>query len=574
MASLIKKIIRGHPYYYARVCKRVDGKPKIVSQTYLGRADKILEKFRAGPVPAQPQEAVVREFGASTALLALARRLRLVEHIDRHVPKRGSGPSVGHYLLAAALNRCLAPGSKASLARWFDSTALARLLPLRSHQLTSQRFWDHMHRIPVVAIPAIERDIVAAMTREFGLDLRQVLFDATNFFTYIDTFNDHSELAQRGHSKEGRRSLRIIGVALLVTTDFRLPLLHRTYPGNRPDAPLFQSLADDLARRCREIAAGAETLTLVFDKGNNSRENLNWVERSPFHFIGSLVPTQHPDLLAVTVDEMRSLETDGLAGVHAYRTTYEVFGVERTVLVIWNRALFDAQCRTLLREIEKRRQHLRALQQRLRRWRDGKIRGGRKPGVAATRKTVDGWLRARHMRDLFKVKVREEDGLPRVNYRFQRRAWEQLQQTLLGKTLLFTDQADWSDAELVQGYRAQHHVESAFRQLKDSDCIAIRPQYHWTDQKIAVHVFCCVLALMLCGLLQRELSRHGVKDSIPALLDALRGIREVDVLYPAREEGGEPELRTTLSQMTAQQRRMYEILGLENHTLQPLTRSR
>ena len=574
MASLIKKIIRGHPYYYARVCKRVDGKPKIVSQTYLGRADKILEKLRAGPVPAQPQEAIVREFGASTALLTLARRLQLVEHIDRHVPKRGSGPSVGHYLLAAVLNRCLAPGSKASLARWFDSTALARLLPLRSHQLTSQRFWDHMHRIPVAALPAIERDIVTAMTREFGLDLRQVLFDATNFFTYIDTFNDHSELAQRGHSKEGRRSLRIIGVALLVTTDFRLPLLHRTYPGNRPDAPLFQSLADDLARRCREISAGAETLTLVFDKGNNSRENLEWVERSPFHFIGSLVPTQHPDLLAVAADEMHSLEADGLAGVRAYRTDYEVFGVERTVLVIWNRALFDAQCRTLLRETEKRRQHLRALQQRLRRWRDGKIRGGRKPGVATTRKKVDGWLRARHMRDLFDVKVREEDGLPRVNYRFQRRAWEQLQQTLLGKTLLFTDQADWSDAELVRGYRAQHHVESAFRQLKDSDCIAIRPQYHWTDQKIAVHVFCCVLALMLCSLLQRELSRHGVKDSIPALLDALRGIREVDVLYPAREEGGEPELRTTLSQMTAEQRRLYEILGLDSHTLQPLTRPR
>ena len=179
------------------------------------------------------------------------------------------------------------------------------------------------------------------------------------------------------------------------------------------------------------------------------------------------------------------------------------------------------------------------------------------------------------MRDLFEVQVREEEeGLPRVNYRFQRRAWEHLQRTLLGKTLLFTDQADWSDAELVRGYRAQHQVESAFRQLKDSDCIAIRPQYHWTDQKIAVHVFCCVLALMLCGLLQRELSRHGVSGSIPALLDALAGIREVDVLYPAREEGGEPELRTTLSQMTAEQRRMYEILGLDSHTIQPLTRPR
>ncbi len=570
MASLVKKIIRGRPYYYARVCKRVDGKPKIVSQTYLGRADKIIEKLRAAPAPAQPLEAVVREFGASAALLTLARRLQLVEHIDRHLPKRGSGPSVGTYLLAAVLNRCLAPGSKASLARWFDSTALRRLLPLRSNQLTSQRFWDHMHRVPVPALPAIERDIVAAMTREFRLDLGQVLFDATNFFTYINSFNQRSQLAQRGHSKEGRRSLRIIGVALLVTADFRLPLLHRTYPGNRPDAPTFQSLAADLARRYREIAAGTETVTLVFDKGNNSRPNLDWVERSPFHFIGSLVPTQHPHLLAVPADQMRSLEADGLAGVRSYRTESKVFGVQRTVLVTWNQALFDAQCRTLLREIAKRRQHLRALQWQLRRWREGKIRGGRKPSLAGTRKKVDGWLRARHMRDLFAVQVREVDGLPKVNYRFQRRAWEQLQRTLLGKTLLFTDQAGWSDAELVRGYRAQHHVESAFRQLKDSNCIAIRPQYHWTDQKIAVHVFCCVLALMLCGLLQRELSRHGVQDSIPALLDALSGIREVDVLYPAREEGGEPELRTTLSQMTDEQRTMYEVLGLEKHAIRPL----
>ena len=79
----------------------------------------------------------MREFGASAALLSLARRLQLVEHIDRHLPKRGSGPSVGTYLLAAVLNRCLAPGSKASLARWFDSTVLTRLLPLRSRQLTS-----------------------------------------------------------------------------------------------------------------------------------------------------------------------------------------------------------------------------------------------------------------------------------------------------------------------------------------------------------------------------------------------------------------------------------------------------
>ena len=90
-----------------------------------------------------------------------------------------------------------------------------------------------------------------------------MLFDATNFFTYIGSFNERSELAQRGHSKEGRKSLRIVSVALLVTADSRVPLLHR------PDPPMFQSVAADLAQRCRDVAAGTQRVTLVFDKGHN-----------------------------------------------------------------------------------------------------------------------------------------------------------------------------------------------------------------------------------------------------------------------------------------------------------------
>ncbi len=561
MASLVKKIIRGHPYYYLRVCERVDGKPKIVSQTYLGRADSILQRLQAAPVP-QPLHARVREFGASAALLALARRLGLPEIIDRYAPKRGSAPSVGSCLLAAILNRCLAPCSKAALANWYRSTALPRLLPLPASQLSSQRFWEHLQRIPADSIPLIERDFVARLTREFDVDLGQVLFDATNFFTYIDSFNTRSSLAQRGHSKEGRKSLRIVGLALLVSADGRLPLLHRTYPGNRPDAPTFSSLAEELARRCRELTDAAQQLTLVFDKGNNSQDNLELVAQGPFHFIGSLVPTQHPDLLAVPAERLVPLAHEGLPGVRAWRTRKTVFGVERTVLVTFNQALFDAQKQTLEREIGQRREHFRDLQGRLRRWRTGTLKGGRKPTLAGTRKRIDRWLAARHMRDLFAVTLAQRDGLPELRYRFRQSAWQQLQRELLGKTLLFTDNDDWSDAELVRGYRAQHHVESAFRQLKDTDCIAIRPQYHWTDHSIRVHVLCCVLALTLCCLLQRELARLGVDASIPTLLRDLAGICEVDVVYAAAKTGAEPVVQTTLTEMSAAQESLYGLLQL------------
>src|SRR4051794_21320985 len=103
MASLLKKTIRGKTYYYARECRRVDGKPTIVWQKYLGRADDITAALTHPPAPATttPEKAVVTEFGAVVALYDLAQRLRLVELIDRHVPARRGphGSSVGNYLL-------------------------------------------------------------------------------------------------------------------------------------------------------------------------------------------------------------------------------------------------------------------------------------------------------------------------------------------------------------------------------------------------------------------------------------------------------------------------------------------
>src|SRR3954468_25024290 len=291
MASITKKTIRGKVYYYARECRRVAGKPKIVWQKYLGKAEDIVAALTQGSTAAMPQAALLTEFGAVAALFDLARRLRLVEHIDRHVPKRRgpAAPSVGSYLLVAALNRIVEPRSKAQIAAWFDRTVLRRLLDFRPEQLTSQRFWDQMDRVSAEAIVAIERDLTSHLVREFALDVRSVLFDATNFFTFIDTFNERCTLAQRGHSKEGRAALRIVGLALLVSADFHIPLCHHSYPGNQTDSPTFASLTDELIKRHELLSASVQDITLIFDKGNNSKANIQSVDKSPYHFIGSLV---------------------------------------------------------------------------------------------------------------------------------------------------------------------------------------------------------------------------------------------------------------------------------------------
>jgi len=567
MPSLVKKIIRGNVYYYARECKRVNGTPKIVWQKYLGRAEDIIASLtQPSAFPkAKPREALITELGASAALYDVARRLRVVEFIDRHVAKRGDGPSVGTYLLVAAINRCLAPCSKVKIGDWFEQTVLRRLLPIHSRQLTSQRFWDNMDLLPPKAIAAIERDLTAHLVQEFALDVRQVLFDATNFFTFIDTFNDRCPIAQRGKSKEGRASLRIVGLALLVTADFHVPLCHQTYPGNQPDSKTFASLTAELVARHQLISQHVERVTLIFDKGNNSQENLRAMADSPYHFIGSLVPTQYPDLLKIPASRFHGLAAEGLVGVTAYRTTQTVFGAARTVLVTYNEALFVAQARTLLREIDKRHKRLRELQVQLRRHQSGKVRGGKAPTLASTTKKVQQFLAARHMKELFHVDIGQLKNVPVLRYRFRQRAWRQLQKTLLGKTILFTDNDDWTDAEIVRGYRSQHHVETAFRTMKDPHHVSLRPQRHWTDQKIQVHVFYCVLALMLCSLLRRELHQKGIDQSIPTLLANLTQIREVGVVYPAQGKQLTPTLHMTLSHLSEGQRALYDALDLQRY---------
>ncbi|MFQ5506988.1 MAG: transposase, partial [Planctomycetota bacterium] len=230
MASLTPKRIHGRTYWYLRETAWVNGRSKVVRTVYLGSAEQIAASLGKGTTALQLiPGAPIFEFGAVAAVYDLARRLKVVEIIDRHVRKRGRGPSVGTLLVLAAINRAVAPTSKARVATWYERTSLPRWMKLKAGQLTSQRFWDNMDRVPEEALVAIERELAAKVVKKYELGLRCLFYDATNFFTFIDTFNSRSTLAQRGKSKEGRSSLRILGLALLVTGDFEVPLFHYLY---------------------------------------------------------------------------------------------------------------------------------------------------------------------------------------------------------------------------------------------------------------------------------------------------------------------------------------------------------
>jgi len=564
MASIIKKKIKNQIYYYLVESKRINGKPRYTNQIYLGKAEDLADKLKNIDELQKPQRTMTFSFGAETALLQLADRLDLVETINRHVKKRSQGISIGEYMLLAVLNRAVAPTSKNKMADWYNGTVLKRLFRFKNDQLTSQRFWDNMNLLQKEHIESIEAELIARMVKEFDVDLECLLYDATNFFTYIDT-NNQCSLPQRGHCKSKRNDLRIVNLALMVSRDSHIPLFHETYSGNIPDAREFGSVITKLINRMESIRDSSEKVTLVFDKGNNSIQNQKKITDSVFRVVGSLAPIQHSDLLQVAKSEYVPLNETDYPGVSVYRTTKKIFEQERTVLAVYNEKLFLGQVQGLHKTINKCISGLKELKTKLDNRATGLVKGGIKPTIRSIQKRVDEIISPRHMKELFEVNVFEEDKIIHMSFDFNQAAFKHLQEFLLGKTLLYTDNHEWTNEAIVTAYRGQSKIEDAFKQMKNPHFLSWSPQYHWTDQKIMVHTFYCVLALMLCSLLRREFYHHGIDLSIPCMLEKLSGIQEVLTVYGQSRKGKKQREYLTITEMDEVQQKMFDILNLQKY---------
>jgi len=564
MASLQRRMVHGRAYYYLVESRRVNGRPRPVVLAYLGSANRLLQRLQESP--AKALRARLRQLGGVAALYDLAQQLQLLELIDQHVPKRKQGPSVGQYMLLAAINRCLAPTSKLRMPAWVVSTPLPRWWHCSPRQFSAQRFWDNMELLTEEKIEAISNALSRRVIDTFHVDLSSLVFDCTNFDTFLDTENP-SQLAQRGHAKSKRADLRIVGLALLVSVDFHVPLLWKVYPGNQHDSQTFSQVLKELTARFQVFARECDSITLINDKGNNSTDNQEDLDHTNYHFVGSLVPTHYPDLLAIPLRKFRRLQGARLESTRAYRLRRKVWGEERTLVVTFSLELQRKQRRGIEQHLAKRRRRLAELHRKLRRSQKPGAKGKGYTRESLTKK-VQQICSGQYMSQLLKVSIRQKGQRLVLTYRTDAAALARIHEQKLGKRILFTDHEDWTNDQIVLAYRAQSHVEDAFRAMKDPYFLGWEPMYHWTDSKIRVHAFYCVLALTLASLLQRQAAHKGISLSVRAMFQALNGIQEVINVYPATGKAssrGRPYLETTLTEMDATQQALYQMFHLDSY---------
>jgi transposase len=550
MASLTTKVINGHRYLYLRETARVGGRSKVVKTIYLGKPEDLARRLREGA--GEPRAVEVRGFGAVAAALRVARELGVAAAIDAALPRSSRSPSTGELIELAAINRAVAPRSKRQLADWFRRSALVRLTPKPARSLSSQRFWDAMDRLDERAIAAAEEEIVRRAIERFELALEPLVYDTTNFATFVDSANERNTLARRGHAKGGRGDLRLIGLALCVAVDGGVPLAHQAYEGNRNDASEFADALRLISERLEALGLRGSGLTLVFDKGNNSARNQALADELGLAVVGSLRPRDHPELLAVARARFRPLEAS--AGTSAYRTSKELYGRERTIVVSHSERFERKQARGFAQTLQQARAQLHELK--------GIVeRGHHRMDERSCRERIDEILRRRWLREVVAVDLDLE--ARRLSFRTDQRALAAVRAREWGKRILFTDHHEWSEQEIVRAYRSQAQAEGSFRQMKDSDFASFSPAFHWTDQKLRVHAFYCTLALTLVQLIERELRRAGIQLGPKLALRALSEIHETTLLYPpAGGKQGRPRARTRLAEMDDTQRELFDALGL------------
>jgi len=540
MAHFHVKKKKGRPYLYVREMARVGGKPKVVSQIYIGSPEKVAALAKGGDLGEARLK--VEEFGALFLADLMDKDIDLAGIVDEVIPEgeRETGPSVGEYFLYCVLNRMVEARSKRSLPQWYGRTAIQQIRPVEIGELTSQRYWEKWERAGEDDLEKISRLFFKRVWEATSPSPDCLLFDTTNYYTYMASAT-LSELARRGRNKEGKHHLRQVGLGLLMSRGEKLPIYYRVYPGNLHDSRLFAQVMDEMFGVVCGLVGTKRRLTVVIDKGMNSEGNYAIIdEHKQIHFVTTYSTYFAQELASVPSDRFSPIDTEKnsrLSGegreeerILAYRTKGTWWGAERAVVVTFNPATARKQNYTLDSKLAEVRSELLSMRAKVGEgaphWRDGE-------------KVKERYLRMTERlhisSDLYQLGFKQTKGGLCMEFRKNSYA-EKRKRALFGKNIIITDNTDWTTAEIVEASLSRWRVEEGFRKSKDDDLVGAQPFRHFTDSKIRCHLFCCVAAMTYLRRLELRLAEAGVKRTAEDVMEDMRHLHSVLLLSEGKRK--------------------------------------
>jgi transposase len=453
--------------------------------------------------------------------------------LDKYLPsQKRDGLKVSETIILASIYRALISKSKRSFSSWSKETTLPEIANFSPNKLTSQHFWDQMDTVTDSMIEGIEKDLTVALINKYNITLDTLFYDTTNFFTFIDTANERSSLTKRGHNKQKRNDLRQFSLALLVEREFFIPLSSKVYQGNINDSFLFKEYLPEILNKFKEINLELKDLTIVFDKGNNSKDAFSKIDSGKIHYVASISPFPHKDLIEAPLSSYSKVTVNGKE-ILSLRTVKEIWGKKRTVILYKSEKLFIGQLRGLEKYIKTALNDLENLKEELKN-ENFTEKEWKKKKDKIKEKIVNilkgEWSRKK--KELIKFNLRRsKDGFVSLSYNINDSYYKFLLNNYFGKRILITDQKGWKTEEIIAAYWGQSKIEEVFKHLKNPYHNSAKPTFHWTDSKIKVHTFTCLIGLLLVQLLHKKVREKGINLSIDEILLKLKGIRKGNIIY-------------------------------------------
>lgn len=612
MARIRAKKKKNNVYYYLVESRRSgpNKSPREHILEYIGTVENLIEfaakQYNLATADATlPEKLTFKsyEHGAEIAIFHAAQMLSIESIFDQcFKPRKLKDLSRSRILLLVIIHRIIDPGSKRAFAKWAKNTSLPYHLKFNPDDISSQTIWEAMDGITEKQIHKAQELLTKRVLQIYPADLTRLHLDYTNYFTFIDSLNGRCVICRRGHNKQKRDDLRQFSMALLTSFKLQIPLVWELYEGNKNDKTEFADFTAFAAETLPSYGIDPKDIILTFDGGSNSELNF---ARLPFGFICAHTMAGFPELYDVDLAEYQEIVLRNGHRRRAYEIPALTFsGVGGKGILTYSQALHDGQMTELNKNIQgfqtscaeiaaslghahgkyaqmvqkARKEHEAEVLRVIKYNRDLEkeleekkakgipLRGRQKKPKElpvwdeekiAERLILNAVLNGRkNLVSIVDVSVQiptEAGTLPIITWEVNEEKKAEYTHKYFGKKLICTDQTQLSAFDILSTYTEQECIENLFKVSKNPDHFCVRPQFHWTDQKIHVHVMLCMIAVTIAEVLRKKVEDQGLVYTKEALIEKLATIHDGWIIHDMKKAD------RVVEQLDDEQRALLEI---------------
>ncbi|MDY0373091.1 MAG: IS1634 family transposase [Candidatus Izemoplasmatales bacterium] len=419
-------------------------------------------------------------------LEAIYNELRISEFINNYQAKTNVSYSLDNILKLLVFSRSLNPASK---------------------KRTYEQKGNYFFELPDFSLDDVYRSLthLSTMKDELtlhihnriqetkGRDCSLVFYDVTNY--YFESENLEG-LRQKGVSKENRET-GIVQMGLFIDRE-GIPITYELFPGNTNDLATMKPLLQKIKK---EYNLGK--ITIVADKGNNSGENLAYIDNEEdFYIISQRIRARGTELANIVLDQedyewnsdntfkSKTVERERLVK----RSDGSTYSITEHLLCFWsqNEESYQRNKRGFLDEkIEKFINN------------PSLLNASNSFGVK------------KYFKKMMIDKTTGEVLKTKPTYVFNQEKYER-DLALDGYYCIVTNDLSLEPLDIIHHYHQLSKIEESFKVTKTD--LEGRPIYVWTDEHIKGHFLTCYLALTLYRLLQLKLDKpypiHQLKEAL------------------------------------------------------------